>query len=96
MAFVDGAGLFCGVLREFLSLGYSCPKVLSATHFHDVFHKELLDPDLPISFFHMQFLISEDEIDAPGSDDEGDSGNTEAQIRRRRGETITYLYRYST
>ncbi|KAJ7644219.1 DNA mismatch repair protein MutS [Roridomyces roridus] len=40
----DGAGLFCGVL--------------AATHFHDVFREDLLDPDAPITFVHMQVMFS--------------------------------------
>ncbi|KDR82897.1 hypothetical protein GALMADRAFT_220895 [Galerina marginata CBS 339.88] len=55
----DGAGLFCGVLRHLLHRGHNCPKVLVATHFHDVFNEELLDPEgIPVSFRHMQVLFT--------------------------------------
>ncbi|KAJ7134704.1 DNA mismatch repair protein MutS [Mycena epipterygia] len=54
-----GAGLFCGVLKHLLNRGPNCPKVLAATHFHDVFREDLLDPDaVPITFLHMQVLFS--------------------------------------
>ncbi|KAF8957258.1 hypothetical protein BDZ97DRAFT_2079293 [Flammula alnicola] len=55
----DGAGLFCGVLRHLLNRGSNCPKVLVATHFHDVFNEELLDPEnIPVSFRHMQVMFT--------------------------------------
>ncbi|KAH8114747.1 muts domain V-domain-containing protein [Phellopilus nigrolimitatus] len=98
----DGAGLFCGVLRSLLARGAACPKVLSATHFHDVFRADLLDPALPISFLHMQILLpdtSEEEgnKEADTAHEEADLENgddgTRAHLRLKRGETITYLYR---
>lgn len=55
----DGAGLLCGVIRNLLARGSNCPKVLIATHFHDVFREELLDPEsVPITFLHMQVMIT--------------------------------------
>ncbi|KAJ7459929.1 DNA mismatch repair protein MutS [Mycena latifolia] len=94
----DGAGLFCGVLKHLLDRGPNCPKVLAATHFHDVFKEGLLDPDaVPITFLHMQVLFtsssghvldtaSPHRLATPGDSQEGDR-------RVGPGEKITYLYR---
>ncbi|KAF8517335.1 muts domain V-domain-containing protein [Gautieria morchelliformis] len=89
----DGAGLFCGLLKFALSLGTCCPKVLAATHFHDVFHNNLLPPSLPISFLHMQILLTSSSgviLDKP---DTGNSENDEGRRLIQPGESITYLYR---
>ncbi|KAJ7175937.1 muts domain V-domain-containing protein [Mycena filopes] len=85
-----GAGLFCGVLKHLLNRGPNCPKVLAATHFHDVFREDLLDPDsVPITFLHMQVMFTSstgqllDSASTTGHDAQG----------VRKGEKITYLYR---
>lgn len=89
----DGAGLFCGVLRHLLNRGADCPKVLAATHFHDVFTEALLGPrDVPITFCHMQIVFCTDEVnplerDAPMITPQQDG------IKTGSGERITYLYR---
>ncbi|KAJ7069760.1 DNA mismatch repair protein MutS [Mycena amicta] len=99
----DGAGLFCGVLKHFLDRGPDCPKVLAATHFHDVFRDDLLDPDsVPITFLHMQVLFSSADgqvIDSPSSAHHIRStlqhtaaSQKELDVSRNR-EKITYLYR---
>lgn len=98
----DGAGLFCGVLRSFLARGAACPKVLAATHFHDVFQRDLLDPALPIAFLHMQILLPSSDgeeasaLEVHNSDEEkdGEDGDEQTRSRVRKGETITYLYRF--
>ncbi|KAH6908017.1 muts domain V-domain-containing protein [Coprinopsis sp. MPI-PUGE-AT-0042] len=55
----DGAGLFCGVLMHLLERGSQCPKVLVATHFHEVFAEDLLDVEnLPITLSHMQVMFT--------------------------------------
>jgi len=97
---VDGAGLFCSVLKHLANRGSACPKVLAATHFHDVFTPDLLDPaSLPITFVHMQILLTSSAghlLRASGSDD-ADSGveddGEEEEARVAPGERITYLYR---
>ncbi|KAI9006039.1 muts domain V-domain-containing protein [Gaertneriomyces semiglobifer] len=38
----DGVSLFCAVLEEFFSRGVECPRLVSATHFHEIFNFELL------------------------------------------------------
>jgi DNA mismatch repair protein MSH5 len=89
----DGAGLFCGVLRHLLHRGSACPKVLVATHFHDVFRHDILDPEsVPITFLHMQVMFTSEGgevISDPvmGREDEG------YHRKVGPGEKITYLYR---
>ncbi|OAX42862.1 hypothetical protein K503DRAFT_274375 [Rhizopogon vinicolor AM-OR11-026] len=100
----DGAGLFCGVIKHLLNRGPQCPKVLAATHFHDVFQKDMLDPrKFPITFSHMQVLFtsSKGNILNPGDTSiSGDSGPTKHEKVESTsvvppGEKITYLYRVS-
>ncbi|SJL07430.1 uncharacterized protein ARMOST_10779 [Armillaria ostoyae] len=79
--------------------GADCPKVLAATHFHDVFREELLDPDsTPITFLHMQVLftsstgtILESRDSTPSAKPEWDRSSIDRQVTH--GEKITYLYR---
>ncbi|GLB38388.1 putative ATPase domain of DNA mismatch repair MUTS family protein [Lyophyllum shimeji] len=103
----DGAGLFCAVLKHLLARGANCPKVLAATHFHDVFRAGLLDQDrAPISFRHMQVMFT--ASDGSLLQERGpDSVNTDTDVmmdaditedlggvrRVGAGEKITYLYR---
>ncbi|KAF8578057.1 hypothetical protein K439DRAFT_1654890 [Ramaria rubella] len=87
----DGAGLFCGLLTHVLSLGTSCPKVLAATHFHDVFHDDLLSPSLPISFIHMQVLLTSSAGQILDDPDNGDDDAYGSLVKP--GDSITYLYR---
>ena len=100
----DGAGLFCGVLRHLLNRGSACPKVVIATHFHNVFQEALLDPkNIPVSFRHMQvmFTSSAGEVLEPnnfcvnagvGGTSIDEDGHEIRNIIGP-GEKITYLYR---
>ena len=96
----DGAGLFCGLLTHLIARGADCPKVLAATHFHEVFRDDILNPhQLPVAFVHMQIMLTSskgERLDA-GSDDDGDDADDEdqEQLRIRPGEGITYLYKYA-
>ncbi len=92
MTFLDGAGIFCGVLKHFLSRSSECPKVLVATHFHDVFTEQLLNPDgVPITFCHMQVIFSASSDTNSESDSsmhlQGNGVGTSS------GNNINYLYR---
>ena len=100
----DGAGLFCGVLRHLLNRGSACPKVVIATHFHNLFNETFLDPKIiPVSFRHMQvmFTSSAGEVLEPnnfclnagfgGTSIDGDEHEDRDIIGP--GEKITYLYR---
>lgn len=90
----DGAGLFCGVIKHLTSRGASCPKVLAATHFHEVFREDMLDPDeLPVTFVHMQVMLrsSSGKIIEAGGAGEDDDIEDDASVLP--GDRITYLYR---
>lgn len=58
LAPTDGAGLFCGTLNYLLNLGIGCPKVFAVTHFEEIFTQDFLSPTLPISFVHMEILLT--------------------------------------
>ncbi|KAJ7016657.1 DNA mismatch repair protein MutS [Mycena alexandri] len=99
-----GAGLFCGVLKHLLNRGPNCPKVLAATHFHDVFREDLLDPDaVPITFLHMQVMFTSSTGQLLDSNSPHhlvkptlNSASTtcqDAALGVKKGEKITYLYR---
>ncbi|KAF7314371.1 DNA mismatch repair protein 5 [Mycena kentingensis (nom. inval.)] len=99
-SYLYGAGLFCGVLKHFLDRGPNCPKVLAASHFHDVFRDDLLDVDsLPITFLHMQVLFTSSDgqvIDSPAPTRlvrPTLTKQNESDTPGSRGEKITYLYR---
>jgi len=99
----DGAGLFCGVLKHLALRGTACPKVLAATHFHDVFRDDLLSPRLlPITFVHMQVMLSTSQghmlgassVSEAESSDFNEAWEDEVEGRMvAPGERITYLYR---
>ncbi|KAF2460904.1 muts domain V-domain-containing protein [Lineolata rhizophorae] len=56
-AAVDGAGLVCGVFESLLRLGKERPKVLGATHFHEIFENGFLAPRPSLSFGHMEVHV---------------------------------------
>lgn len=56
----DGAGLACGVFEHFLSLDAERPKVLGATHFHEIFENGFLQPRPQLAFGHMEIRIDKD------------------------------------
>lgn len=93
----DGAGLFCGVLTHLLNRGRDCPKVLVASHFHEVFRKDLLDPHkFPITFVHMKVLFASstgDVLDADGVCDSDSRQESSVSRAPAPGEKIMYLYR---
>lgn len=74
-----------------LERGSHCPKVLVATHFHEVFSEDLLDVEnLPITLSHMQvmFTIGGEE----GGSYMHESKGTHV-VQARPSDKITYLYR---
>jgi hypothetical protein len=100
----DGAGLFCGVLKHLLDRGTNCPKVLAATHFHDIFRTDLFDfESVPVTFLHMQVMFTtidgnlsaasaiQNGVEQPNNKSQFDE-DEESKIMGP-GETITYLYR---
>ncbi|OBT67805.1 hypothetical protein VE03_02464 [Pseudogymnoascus sp. 23342-1-I1] len=56
----DGAGLACGVFEYFLSLGVNRPKVLGATHFHEIFASGALQDRPKLAFGHMEVRVDKD------------------------------------
>ena len=50
----DGAGLAAGVFEHLLQRGPECPKVLGATHFHEIFENGFLHERPALSFAHME------------------------------------------
>ncbi|EME48663.1 hypothetical protein DOTSEDRAFT_57974 [Dothistroma septosporum NZE10] len=59
----DGAGLAAGVFEHFLQRGDECPKVLGATHFHEIFEAGFLAPRPSLAFAHMQVQLDTDAED---------------------------------
>lgn len=56
----DGAGLSCGILNFFLELEEHRPKVLAATHFHEIFENGFLEERPELSFGHMDVRVDSD------------------------------------
>ncbi|KAI4092728.1 MAG: hypothetical protein L6R37_007534 [Teloschistes peruensis] len=56
----DGAGLACGLFEHFLGLGARRPKVLGATHFHEIFENGFLQTRPHLSFGHMEIRVDEE------------------------------------
>lgn len=54
---VDGAGLACGVFEYFLDMGINRPKVLVATHFHEIFENGFLPERPELDFGHMEVRV---------------------------------------
>ncbi|TPX38060.1 hypothetical protein SmJEL517_g00294 [Synchytrium microbalum] len=63
----DGVGLFCSALDSFMAKRDLCPKVVAATHFHEIFAHQLLESlDDPILFTCAMEIIEADAKRAPG------------------------------
>ncbi|KAG9235634.1 muts domain V-domain-containing protein [Amylocarpus encephaloides] len=56
----NGAGLSAGVLEYFLGLGNNRPKVMAATHFHEIFANGFLRERPELAFGHMEVHIDAD------------------------------------
>ncbi|PGH01372.1 DNA mismatch repair protein MSH5 [Blastomyces parvus] len=55
----DGAGLACGLFEYLLSLGEKRPKVLAATHFHEIFENGFLPPRKELGFGYMEVQVDQ-------------------------------------
>ncbi|KAJ4353311.1 uncharacterized protein N0V89_005038 [Didymosphaeria variabile] len=55
----DGAGLACAVFSYLIGLGHDSPKVIGATHFHEIFENGLLKASPSLALGHMQVQIDE-------------------------------------
>lgn len=60
---IDGAGLACGVFEYLLSLGENRPKVLGATHFHEIFENGFLPQRPSLAFGHMEIRLEQKAVD---------------------------------
>ncbi|PGH21494.1 hypothetical protein AJ80_03162 [Polytolypa hystricis UAMH7299] len=58
-----GAGLACGLFEYLLSLGDERPKVLAATHFHEIFENGFLPPRNELEFGHMEVHVDSNASD---------------------------------
>lgn len=54
LTYIDGAGLACGLFEYLLNLGNEKPKVLAATHFHEIFENGFLLPRPELQFGYME------------------------------------------
>ncbi|KAF9644907.1 hypothetical protein BDM02DRAFT_3157041 [Thelephora ganbajun] len=86
----DGAGLFCGVIKHLINRGPACPKILAATHFHQVAAEIFRSSGSRVSFAHMQVVFSSSSTGKPLAPT---SGVDLPVISSRPGDKITYLYR---
>ena len=50
----------CGVLKHFEGLRDERPKVLAATHFHEIFENNYLKESSRLAFGHMEVRIDEE------------------------------------
>ncbi|KAI2616425.1 muts domain V-domain-containing protein [Hypomontagnella submonticulosa] len=64
---LDGAGLVTAALEHFTSLGSERPKVLAATHFHEIFESQFLVETPELAFGHMEIRL---DFDAPTMEDQ--------------------------
>ncbi|KAK0837511.1 hypothetical protein LTR02_011671 [Friedmanniomyces endolithicus] len=55
----DGAGLAAGVFEHLLRRGADSPKVLGATHFHEIFESGFLPERPSLTYAHMEVRIDE-------------------------------------
>ncbi|KAK8048556.1 dna mismatch repair protein msh5 protein [Apiospora phragmitis] len=63
----DGAGLLTALLSHFTGLGSERPKVLAATHFHEIFENGFFTESTELAFAHMDVHI---DFDATASEDQ--------------------------
>ena len=59
----DGASLAAGTLEHFLNRRAESPKVLAATHFHEIFEAGFLRPCAALAFAHMEVQVDETASD---------------------------------
>ncbi|KAJ4008289.1 hypothetical protein NW766_009281 [Fusarium irregulare] len=53
----DGAGLLAALLDHYLSLGPHCPRLLAATHFHEIFENSYLNHQSGLRIAHMDVRL---------------------------------------
>jgi hypothetical protein len=60
---LDGIGLACGVLEYLLNME-DAPKVIAATHLHEIFENSFLTPRPRLQLGHMEVKVSEESQEA--------------------------------
>ncbi|KAI1154751.1 muts domain V-domain-containing protein [Nemania diffusa] len=63
----DGAGLITATINHFTNLGPERPKLLVATHFHEILDGDFLAESAELAFAHMEVHI---DLDAPTEQDQ--------------------------
>lgn len=63
LSLLDGIGLACGVLEYLLNMK-DAPKVIAATHFHEIFENSFLAPRPRLQLGHMEVKVSGDSQEA--------------------------------
>lgn len=64
---LDGVGLMTALLDHFTSMGQSRPKVLAATHFHEIFEGDFLQAYPNLAFAHMDIHL---DLDTPVTEEQ--------------------------
>ncbi|KAI0125765.1 muts domain V-domain-containing protein [Xylariales sp. AK1849] len=64
---LDGAGMVTALLGHFTALGSERPKLLAATHFHEIFEANFLTETAELAFAHMDVHV---DFDAPATEDQ--------------------------
>lgn len=59
MVFADGISLACGILKYLLNIE-DAPKVIAATHFHEIFENNFLEPRPRLQLGHMEVKVCEE------------------------------------
>ncbi|KAB8218668.1 DNA mismatch repair protein Msh5 [Aspergillus novoparasiticus] len=59
----DGIGLICGILKHLLIVE-NAPKVIAATHFHEILENEFLKPGPRLLLGHMEVQVCEESCNA--------------------------------
>lgn len=86
----DGAGLAAGVLQHLLGRREQAPKVLAATHFHEIFEAGFLPRQNGLGFAHMEVRV--DEVRRRRVDDDEDERDVDGLAGGGGGAEVTYLY----
>ena len=60
---IDGMGLICGILNHLLIVE-NAPKVIAATHFHEMLENEFLKPRPRLLLGHMEVQVCEESCNA--------------------------------
>ncbi|KAI1197518.1 muts domain V-domain-containing protein [Nemania serpens] len=63
----DGAGLLTATIDHFTNLGPDQPKLLVATHFHEILDDNVITANAKLAFAHMEIHI---DLDAPTTQDQ--------------------------